>query len=108
MTERAGLRYVRAEDVAAEFGLTARCVRGWADKGKIAGAYKLNGVWRFDPLKVREWAENRETWRKSIDAERRTGAGSSISAATYESRYTRLVGQKRKSGLPSGSAGSGP
>lgn len=100
--------FITAEAVAAPLGVTPRVVRKWAAKGQIPGAHLLNGAWRFDPVKIRDWVEKRETWQKSTDAGKPTGAASSISAATYESRYTRLIGVKRKSDLPNGSAGSGP
>src|SRR6185369_16256602 len=56
MTER----FITAEDVALPLGLTPRCIRKWAAKGDIPGAYRLNGAWRFDPIKVRNWVRQQE------------------------------------------------
>jgi hypothetical protein len=98
---------LKASQVAAQLGVTERCVRQWAFDGKIDGAYYLNGVWRFDGVKVSKWLEGR-SWQKYTAAAKRTGAASNISAATYESRYSRLIAQKPRNDLPSGSESSAP
>ena len=42
------------EDMAAKFGRTAACVRGWCRAGSIPGAYRLNGrEWRVPTAGLR-------------------------------------------------------
>src|SRR5690606_827662 len=46
--------------IAKLCSVTARTVIGWAAKGKIPGAYKINGVWRFNEQKVKRWIFEKE------------------------------------------------
>lgn len=86
---------VPARVVALECGVTARCVLRWARKGKIEGAYKLNGAWRFDLLKVRRWKAQREgsAW-PSTGGVKPIGSGFSLPARNTGDRLEQLLGMK--------------
>jgi hypothetical protein len=89
---------VSADTIAARFNVTSACVRKWATKGKMAGAYKLNGVWRFDLSKVDRWwrASEREpiVW-DSIKGGRSGGSASNGKARRSGDRLEQLIGLKR-------------
>jgi len=83
--------------VAEKLGVTTACIRQWAVSGRIVGAYKLNGVWRFDWAKVDRWykAQEREpTVWGSIKGAASGGSGSSGRARKSDGHLERLLGIK--------------
>jgi DNA-binding transcriptional MerR regulator len=46
--------------IAAMCGAKPRTIKDWAAKGKIPGAHKLNGMWRFDAKKIKRWLFDKE------------------------------------------------
>lgn len=92
MAER---QMVAAKVIAGECGVTVRCVLRWAKAGKIDGAYKLNGAWRFDLLKVRRWKGQREgNACPSIVGAKPIGSGFSLPARNTGDRLEQLLGLK--------------
>ena len=68
---------VLASEIARDCRVNVRTVYNWANDGKLPGAYKLGGVWRFDGAKVRTWIRSREIMLcPSTDAAKSGGFGS--------------------------------
>lgn len=89
---------VSSSKVASRLGLTIRGVTKMAAAGKVPGATKLGGVWRFDPDKIEYWirAGQPRPWRPSTKEARRTMDVSSIRAATSGNRLRHLLDQSPK------------
>jgi excisionase family DNA binding protein len=49
------------QEVAVSCRVTVRCITKWAASGKIPGAMKLNGIWRFLRSDFEKWLEDSTT-----------------------------------------------
>ena len=49
-------RYVDADVIAEHLGVRKNTVYRWAREGRMGGAYRLNGLWRFSLDEVADWA----------------------------------------------------
>lgn len=97
----ARIERIPASRAAAICGITRRTLYGWSQDGKVPGAAKLNGVWRYDERKLRRWIAERE--RKacrgtSTDAETLGGDASKFAGRTFDEAYERLFSPRPKSG----------
>ena len=63
------------EQIAAQLGRTAACVRAWCRAGHLAGAYRLNGrEWRIPPAGLRAYLDAERNGRRKMHTRRRGGA----------------------------------
>lgn len=82
-----------ASDIAEVCNVDRRTVYNWANRGAIPGAYKLEGVWRFDSAKVRAWIRSRETKPcPSIVGAKSGGSAFKPRGRKSDNRLERLLG----------------
>ena len=51
------ISFLRTRDIATVTGLARRTIASHALAGTIPGAFKLGGVWLFDPFLIAKWIE---------------------------------------------------
>ncbi len=88
-------KFVSAQYLAGKTGMTDRWIRDMAAEGRIPGAHKPGGHWRFDEARFWRWwgsSERKLLWRPSIKGATSSGAGSRVKAVNTGSRLRQLVG----------------
>ena len=80
--------------VARRLNVNQRTVTSWAAQGRIPGATKLCGVWRFDPIKLERWIKHGEPkpWAPNVSAAKYGGDLSKVEAVPGRSLLRQLVG----------------
>lgn len=92
---------IQCSDAARMLGVSKRLVALMAARGELPGACKIASLWTFDPEKLKNWIEERETQcqktqtKISFVAETPIGSEPTLRASSSKEAYEQAMSKLR-------------